>query len=580
MSDFRFSVSCDDARVRAEVSPLPCAEEGVSLFRIRVVFPEKMPPPPVKVTRKVPMLGVVAVWTPSARFDRSVEREPNFSRFHYGAPILAAIGEGDRNRATVSLSDAVNPVELSLFTRDLAFGDVLEYTVTLFAQKTDALLDYETVLRIDERPLPYYETIGDVYARLWKPAGFVIPEPPAGAFDPLYSTWYNSWQNPRADRLLPDLKAAAGLGFRTVILDDGWQFEGEDGDYYAKCGDWQPAADKFPDFGAFVRGVHAYGMKLMVWFSVPYIGMSSTSFETFRGRYLEVDEFMKAGVLDIRYPEVRAHLIRHYRRFLTDYDIDGFKFDFIGSFGGTPDSIPFDPARMDCETVVDAVQTLLREISDALGPIKPGLLYEYRQGYIGPAISVFGNMLRVGDCPYDAVRNRVGITDLRLLGYPTAVHSDMLVWRPEESLRLCARQLLNVLFGVPQISIRVLEAPEAQRALLRTYIDYWTENRDTLLHGRFCPAQPEHNYPVIRAVGRDKEIAVLHEVRTYTPGELPCDVFLDCFESGLLLENPSDRPRRAQIFRSFDTDLLGEAEIPPRGVVRLDVPPMGMARIL
>jgi preprotein translocase subunit Sec63 len=37
---------------------------------------------------------------------------------------------------------------------------------------------------------------------------------------------------------------------------------------------------------------------------------------------------------------------------------------------------------------------------------------------------------------YDALTNRIGIVDLRLMGYPIAVHSDMLFWSKKESIAL------------------------------------------------------------------------------------------------------------------------------------------------
>ena len=52
-------------------------------------------------------------------------------------------------------------------------------------------------------------------------------------------------------------------------------------------------------------------------------------------------------------------------------------------------------------------------------------------------------MFRVGDCPNNFVKNRVGITDLRMLSGQSAVHSDMLMWHPEESPENCAIQMEN-----------------------------------------------------------------------------------------------------------------------------------------
>ena len=123
------------------------------------------------------------------------------------------------------------------------------------------------------------------------------------------------------------------------------------------------APEKFPDFKAFTDSVHALGMKLMVWFGMPFIGMDTPLFEVFKDRMLYAEGgYFNAGVVDIRYPEVREFLISHYRRFLIDYDIDGFKFDFIDAFEPRENPPPYDPAVMDYETTVDAVQRLMTDI--------------------------------------------------------------------------------------------------------------------------------------------------------------------------------------------------------------------------
>ena len=578
--EFPFVITCEDGQAEVKVTPLASPEEDIYLFRVRIELPEKKQPAPVRISWEEELRDVLSVWTPSSGFNKRVHQwfgaTVSSSCFQFGAPVLATIGEGERNRETVSVSDPVTPVSIRFCATEFTRSKPLEYAVTMFAQPTDALSSYETELRIDARPVPYYRAIGEVYGS-WKAAGYGIPDPPAAAEDPLYSSWYCFMQAPESERLLRELKIASELGFRTVILDDGWQFAGETTNNYSLCGEWQPSPDKFPDFKAFADGVHRLGMKLVVWFAVPFVGTASPLFEKFRDKFLYVMEgIMQAGVLDIRRPEIRAFLIGHYRRFLTEYDIDGYKFDFIDSFQAPPESAPFDPAAMDCETVGDAVRTLLTEIEEELGAIKPGLLYEYRQNYVGPAINRFGNMLRVGDCAYDAVTHRVGTVDLRLLHYPVAVHSDMLVWAPEEPVRLCARQLLNILFSVPQISVLLEKSTEEQKELLGAFLAYWTENRPILLHGDFRPECPESNYSVIRAVGEEKEIAVLHGVRSFALGELPCNVFLENDREGLIVENPTDRERTARICAFFGRDLLDTVRIPPRSVVPLPVPPMGL----
>ncbi len=583
MKSFRFDIFCGDPGLRVEILPEPAGEDTY-IYRIRVKNPEKKSPVPVRIEWEDEMRDILYVWHPSGGADHAIRQwfgpTVNRSSFHSGAPMLAAIGDKGKNRTTVALADPCVPSELRFFVRDLDQRNTVGYVLNLFSGHTDPFTEYETLLRLDCRAVPYYAAVGDVY-RWWKENGFSIPEPPEAAEDPLYSSWYNFHQAPDGKKLTEELKIASELGFKTVILDDGWQFSGPSCGDYSLCGEWKVAEDKFPDFRAFADTVHGYGMKLMVWFAVPFVGVDSPLFETFRGKYFYIDRgLMQAGALDVRYPEIRRYIIGNYRRFLEEYDIDGFKLDFIDAFYEGVETAPYDPAVMDCETAGEAVRKLMTEITEELGAIKSGLLYEYRQNYVGPAVNRFGNMLRVGDCAYDALTNRIGIADLRLMNYPVAVHSDMLFWAPSESLALCAKQLLNILFSVPQISVLLTESTEEQLGLLKAFLSYWTENRSILLHGTYRPLRPEANYSVITAENDEKMIAVLHGERSFRIGEKTCDIFADCDEDGIYVDNTSGRTRTAELYDCFGSSFLGTAQIPPQAVIKLDLPRMGMLRVL
>lgn len=110
---------------------------------------------------------------------------------------------------------------------------------------------------------------------------------------------------PESKALFEDLIIVSELGFKTVIIDDGWQFEGApDGPLYSKCGDWIVAKDKFPDFRKFVSDVHSLGLKLLLWFAVPFIGSETKIYEFFKGKFLYYRED-KTFVVDPRYPSAR-----------------------------------------------------------------------------------------------------------------------------------------------------------------------------------------------------------------------------------------------------------------------------------
>ena len=104
--------------------------------------------------------------------------------------------------------------------------------------------------------------------------------------------------------------------------------------------------------------------------------------------------------------------------------------------------------------------------------IKPDILLEFRQGYIGPNMRRFGNMFRVTDCPDDYLNNRVGVLDLRQIMGNSAVHSDMLMWHKDESPELIAVQIISILFGVMQYSARLDEIGEDAVKVSKFWFDF------------------------------------------------------------------------------------------------------------
>jgi alpha-galactosidase len=138
-------------------------------------------------------------------------------------------------------------------------------------------------------------------------------------------------------------------------------------------------------------------------------------------------------------------------------------------------------------------------VAAALRGIKPEVLIEFRQSYVGPAIRKYGNMLRVCDCPNDALINRQDIINLRLTSGSTAVHSDMLMWHPDDPVENAALQMVSVLYGVPQISVKLETLPEAHRKMLAFYLSFWSAHRDTLIDGMLYAENPESAYSIVYA---------------------------------------------------------------------------------
>jgi len=576
----RFEIKTEASGVKTEIIPVS-DENGITVYRFTADRAEKTVPSSIEVCWEEPMEDLLHVWTPLGGWDHAMRqwfgRTENRACFYCGAPVLCIIGPDDENRETIAISDGDTHTSLTHCILDLPQRFTVQYSAVFFAGDCDPVEHYEALIRIDSRHIPYYKAIGEVNS-FWEKAGFVHPDCPENAELPLYSSWYNFHQAPNSDKLLTELELAKDIGFRTFILDDGWQFEGPTLGDYSLCGVWKMSPDKFSDFAGFTRRVHEFGIKVIVWFSVPFIGINSPLYKQFEGKYLYKRDWpLNAAVLDPRYPDVRRFLTGTYARFLREYDIDGFKLDFIDSFAPGELTAPFG-GEMDVVTIQDGVKRLLDEIRDELGSIKPDLMFEYRQPYIGPSITRYGNMLRVGDCAYEAMANRIGIVSLRLLNYPLAVHADMLYWAPSENPENCARQLINILFGVPQISVILEDSTPQQLRALQHYIGYWNENRDTILHGEFFAEHPENQYTRVGSRKNGKAIIALYTPQSFTWCGESCDIFNGCDQPFILLDNPSEDDITAECFDLYG-NLCETAVIPAESIRKQAVGIGGMIRL-
>jgi alpha-galactosidase len=165
----------------------------------------------------------------------------------------------------------------------------------------------------------------------------------------------------------------------------------------------------------------------------------------------------------------------------------------------------------DFASVNEATDRLLTDLMAAARAVDPEVMIEFRQPYIGPLMRKYGNMFRAGDAPNAYVANRVRTIDLRLLSGDTAVHSDMIMWHPDEPVERAALQLLNVMFSVPQVSVRLGEIPRQHLDMVTFYTGYWSENRDVLLEGELRPRDPGGNYPMVVGAAGDKKIVGLYQ---------------------------------------------------------------------
>ena len=468
------------------------------------------PVTPEKVTLRFECFvpDVFALWTPNAGDDRYLRADWGAthinSRSACGAPVLCLHTQSGENRLTVSLSDAGEACRIGCGVSE----ELAHYFITaeFFTELASPIDRYTAQIRLDMRAVRYEAALDA--ARAWWDTLYPPCRIPDDAREPLYSCWYSMHQQVSTEDIVRECALAAPYGMKVVIVDDGWQTD-DNNRGYAFCGDWQLARKKIPDMAALADRVHALGMKFMIWYSVPFVGKNSENYTRFLGKYLYEIPWLNTSVLDPRFPECRAFLVETYRKAVQEWRLDGLKLDFIDSFHlEEKSSTDFD--AMDCVSLEEAVQKLLTEVCGALKADNPDFLIEFRQSYIGPVMRQYGNMLRAGDCPYSAGTNRRSCTALRLTSGGTAVHSDMVMWNPQERAETAADQLTAILFAVPQVSVRIENLPQDQQTMLRFYLDFWRKHRDVLLDGKLTADEPHAGYTRICAEKDGEKVIALY----------------------------------------------------------------------
>ncbi|WP_411032115.1 glycoside hydrolase family 36 protein [Spongiimicrobium sp. 3-5] len=555
-------------------------DDGLIIYDFEVSCNEEVYPRPITLLWKVPAIDVKGVWKPTTDFAKRIqadwELENMESRISIDSPVISLFGNNDLNVLTFACSNAINKLEMNARLREE--NNNFYCHLTLFTEQHYALKKFKIQLRLDYRNLHFSDTLRDV-SKWWETAGQLKPAfvPPI-AKKPLYSTWYQFHQSLDLDVLFQECKIAYDLGYRVVIVDDGWQTN-DSNRGYDYTGDWQP--DRIPEMAQFVAQMHKLGMKVALWYSVPFCGKKSAAYERFKGKFL-TENHRWAPVFDPRYPEVREYLVNTYAHALRDWKLDGFKLDFIDDFKLYSDTPLSKEDGRDFASINAAVDRLLTDVMTALQAINPEVFIEFRQKYTGPAMRKYGNMFRAFDCPGDATMNRVRIADIKMLCGESVVHSDMVTWHKDESLEVAALHMVNTLFGVPQLSIMLHEAPPLHVQMIAFYTRYWQEHAHILLEGHFTPSRPLANYPMQRVskdgytiIGIYEEyVAKLYEAKEnihLINGQIANELVLNCITSlgdynCLVYDCTGKKISEKEVNLAKGVHLL---EVPPCGLIEL-----------
>lgn len=458
----------------------------------------------------VPVMGIEYQWHPTCGFDHALKADWDkdiCTMTSVSAPVFVYIDGAGKNKFTFALSELKKVVKINAGVHEE--DGTLRIRIRISADDLPKDNEYRVQIYMSFEEIPYSYILNAVSGWWEKDCGAVPMEVPEEARYPMYSTWYSFHQQIDAESLEREAEKAKKLGFSAIIVDDGWQTnDGNRG--YAYCGDWEPEKAKFPDMQKHVEHIHKLGMKFMIWFSVPFIGIHARHWDEFKYRIIYFHKEHQAGILDLRYPEIRKYLMDIYIRAVRDWKIDGLKLDFIDEFyfrGERPEK----REGMDFTCIQEALDCFLTDVMNALKQINPSVMIEFRQRYIGPNIRKYGNIFRVSDCPNSGINNRVGIVDLRLLSGSTAVHSDMLMWNHQETAENAALQLINTLFATLQFSVRIDSLSKSHRKMLMYWLAFMREHLNVLQKSPIHAEDPQYLYPVVQSEDEHCVITVVYE---------------------------------------------------------------------
>ncbi|MGM0123449.1 hypothetical protein IGI37_000815 [Enterococcus sp. AZ194] len=453
-----------------------------------------------------PIIGFSYFWHPTREYDYTLPNmwsEPIVTKINYSLPIFCFFDESSHNKRTLAFSETIHVMETS-------FG-VHEETATIvcsFRVKRSEIKDCGLELYVLDEPITFSQAITKARDWLYTVTNQKVFPVPQKTKKNVYSTWY-SYHQLVSDRLIAYESEQFGTyNLQTIIVDDGWQTD-DSSRRYSYAGDWEISKNKFPEMRKSIAALQKEKINYLLWISLPYIGIRSKHWAAFEDKFLYIDSFQKAGVLDLRFPEVRTYLLEKTICLVRELQLDGVKIDFLDVF---KEDVPKeDNKNWDISCLEEAIQQFLSELSQSLQAINPEIMIEYREDYFGPFMNQVGNIFRVKDCPNNYVRNRIGIAKLRLLCKKTSIHSDMIMWHPDEVPEKVAKQLVNCLFGVPQISMKLHELSLAHQKLLKFWLDYIQENQKVLLEGEYEVFYPQNQFTLMKSSTEKKSIIAMYQ---------------------------------------------------------------------
>ena len=483
-------------RVFFEQTECPPLEIQDEYEMLRLPLPERSGLATVKFS--VPLVDIQQYWLPKNEgvCNRLSWTFELLCGAQSGFPLCSFFNRAGENRLTFGTDDLVDDTRIFAAVNQAA----CTYDVTI---EIACCEETSTVhLLLDRRPIQWMDAVGDAREK-------VLPEVPGfpeNAWEPVYCTWYAVHGAVDAAWVERTAPLAKGLGFHTLIVDDGWCYP----EYkrvtpetlpawYQDIGDWEVDKTKFPDMPSHVKRIQDLGMKYLLWTTAMLWGIRSKRFAEHPEALTPLALENSCRKFDARHEEVGRAIAQRLGELVAENGLDGLKVDFV-------DVVPNDPHNPNGR----ASMRLVQAISGAIRQARPDALIEFRQGYDTPQMLPYATQFRAADAPFDYILNFERCVQIRLcVGDGVPVHADPAYWADGEKPENIARHLIAMMVGVPMLSVDLEKLSPETMGIIRHWMDFYAEHQATLNFGHWEFGFSEGHCTWACVTGENEHIIIL-----------------------------------------------------------------------
>ena len=179
-------------------------------YRLKIEFSQPTRPSVYSLLWEEEQVDMYGFWSSKSFCRHNLtpewEMRTNESEVSTGMPLICVYNKANENRLTVALSDPACPNEIMAGV--VEENGCVRFQINLFTKSCVEMKEYEAVIRIDRRRVPFYKSVIDT-KNWWTELGYKNAYVPREARLPLYSCWYSFHQRTIPEEIISSVTASS-----------------------------------------------------------------------------------------------------------------------------------------------------------------------------------------------------------------------------------------------------------------------------------------------------------------------------------------------------------------------------------